>query len=125
MARFIHPMRKKILKIYAFALGIGLAYYIWIRATGLAIPCFYLKTTGLLCPGCGMTNMFLALAKLDFAGAYRCNPAMFLLFWIWNCIAVCCFSGRPAFFSRKRFLYAALGATIIVILAWGVLRNMA
>ena len=45
-----------------FLLGMaGLLYGIFVSYTGLAIPCLFRKVTGLLCPGCGVTGMCVAL----------------------------------------------------------------
>lgn len=41
--------------------------------------CPFNALTGLPCPGCGMTRAFLALGRLDFAGAYASNPLSFPL----------------------------------------------
>lgn len=59
-------------------LGLGIGYFIWLKLTGLAIPCLFRKTTGWLCPGCGITTLILSLAKLDFPGAYHANPFLFV-----------------------------------------------
>lgn len=52
--------------------------YIFIRVTGLAIPCIFRKITGFLCPGCGITRAILAAVKLDFAKAFAYNQFMFI-----------------------------------------------
>lgn len=54
-------------------LAIGIAYALFVRLTGWGIPCIFHLVTGLLCPGCGISRMFLALLKLDFALAARYN----------------------------------------------------
>ena len=41
--------------------------------------CPFKALTGLPCPGCGMTHAFLALGRLDFAGACAANPLVFPL----------------------------------------------
>jgi len=41
--------------------------------------CPFKAVTGLPCPGCGMTHAFLALGRLDFAGAFSANPLVFPL----------------------------------------------
>ena len=49
-----------------FLLGMaGLLYGIFVSYTGLAIPCLFRKVTGLLCPGCGVTGMCVALVHLN------------------------------------------------------------
>ncbi|MCL2664432.1 MAG: DUF2752 domain-containing protein [Defluviitaleaceae bacterium] len=42
------------------------------------IGCPIRFVTGLPCPGCGMTRAALALARLDFAGAFFMHPLIFL-----------------------------------------------
>jgi len=58
-------------------LGAGVLYLIWIKATGLMIPCVFRLATGLKCPGCGVTHMLLDLLRLDFAGARAQNAFLF------------------------------------------------
>ena len=58
--------RLKKLLMNIFLLGMaGLLYGIFVSYTGLAIPCLFRKVTGLLCPGCGVTGMCVALLHLD------------------------------------------------------------
>lgn len=116
-------IRKAILKIYSCILVIGLAYYLWVMLTGLGIPCFYYITTGLLCPGCGISRMFMSLFRLDFLSAFRYNPACFALFFLWNFIAVLCYIGKPRFVRTKVFLCAVLCFTIILLLIFCIIRN--
>ena len=57
----------------ALVCGIGLAYACFVSITGWGIPCLFHTLTGLYCPGCGITRMFLALLRLDFLTAARHN----------------------------------------------------
>lgn len=57
---------------------IGLAYFIFIKLTGIMIPCPFKLITGLDCPGCGVTHMFLDMANLDFVSAFWDNPFLFV-----------------------------------------------
>lgn len=70
-------MKKMVGKICVL-LAIGAAYAVWVRATSLAVPCLFRKITGWLCPGCGITTLFLCLLKLDFRGAFQANPFLFV-----------------------------------------------
>lgn len=117
-------MRKKILKFYSGIFAFGMIYYIWCVTTNLYIPCFYYATTGFLCPGCGMTRMFLALARLQIPEAFAWNPVVFVLLIVWNLIALLCFIGKPAFVQNRRFLYSGLGVTVAILLIFSFIRNI-
>ena len=67
--------RNAIIKRDAVLLGIGILYYIFIRITGLAVPCIF----GFLCPGCGITRAILAAVRLDFAKAFAYNQFTFIV----------------------------------------------
>jgi len=69
--------KKKILPILIL-LGLGGAYFIWLKVTGIAIPCMFRKVTGYLCPGCGVTGLLYHLIMLDFKEAYHANPFLFV-----------------------------------------------
>ena len=71
--------RNAIIKRDAVLLGIGILYYIFIRITGLAVPCIFRKITGFLCPGCGITRAILAAVRLDFAKAFAYNQFTFIV----------------------------------------------
>ena len=60
--------------------ALGILYYVWIRLTHIAIPCVLHEVTGLQCPSCGITRMFVSLFSLDFKAAFHYNQ---LLFFIW------------------------------------------
>ena len=63
----------------AILLAVGIAYLLFTALAGWGIPCVFAKTTGLLCPGCGISRMFQAIARLDFLTALRCNALVFCL----------------------------------------------
>ena len=74
---------RKIIVNMIILLAMGITYLVWCRVTGLYIPCIFRSVTGLYCPGCGITHMFVALSNLDFAEAYRCNAVVLVLLPIW------------------------------------------
>ena len=117
------PTQWSILKIYVWTLSIGLLYALWIRLTGIGIPCMFYSSTGLLCPGCGISRMFLAMLRLDLAAALQYNAAAFCLFFFWNLIALLCFWGKPSFIRKPKFLYSCLWATVVILVVFGVVRN--
>ena len=117
-------MRRKIIKLYAWILAIGLGYVLWLRLGGPGIPCMVNKVTGYLCPGCGITRMFLALLRLNIADAFRHNGAALILFCYWNLVALLCFAGTPRFVQKPRFLYGSLWVSVGILAVFGIARNI-
>lgn len=116
--------RKAIIKIYIWVIVIGLLYMGWIELTGKAIPCFYYKTTGLYCPGCGISRMFIALFRFDVKAAFAYNPVCFSLFFLWNLIAVLCCIKKASFARKAVFLYGFLGVSVVSLIVFCVIRNI-
>lgn len=116
--------RKAIFKIYVWVIAIGLLYYFWVRFTGKAIPCFYYITTGLYCPGCGISRMFIALLSFDIKVAFAYNPVCFCLFFLWNFIAVICCIEKAHFARSRVFLYVFLGITVASLVVFCIIRNI-
>ncbi len=114
-------MKKTILAIYAAVVSIGALYGVWGAVTGRYLPCLYYKATGLLCPTCGVSRMFLSLFRGEFAAAFAYNPVMFLLLILWNTVAVLCFFGR---IKSKKLLYALLAGSLAALVIFGILRNV-
>lgn len=110
----------------AMLAGMGAAYVAVISLIGRGLYCPFWKLTGLMCPGCGVTRMCLALLRLDLAGAWRANAALLLalpalillavrLMWVY----VRTGRRRPSR-GEERFAWGM----VIYFLAWGVLRNL-
>lgn len=104
----------------------GLLYATVICLTGYAVPCLFREVTGLLCPGCGITHMCLALMRLDFAEAWRANRFLFVLspaivgLILYNAI---CWIRTGSNCSQKGF--SLIGKAFVVSLViWGIVRNM-
>ncbi len=62
-------------------LSLAAGYFLWLRLGGPFLPCPFRLVTGwllpgggLLCPGCGVTHMTLALARGDLSSAWTANP---------------------------------------------------
>ena len=72
-----HRLISELKKLFLF-LGIGFLYYIWILHTNIYIPCIFKAITGLRCPGCGISHMFMAICRFDFYGAFQENPFLFV-----------------------------------------------
>ncbi len=69
--RFFTLLRK-----ISIFVALGLGYAELVRHLGFGIPCPFHALTGLDCPGCGISRMFLALLRLDFRAAWEANCAL-------------------------------------------------
>lgn len=121
------PDRKRLGAGLIAAAITGIIYYIFIRVTGLALPCpINFVTDGKIrCPGCGITRLFLALSKGDIKGAFAANQCLFILIPIWSALVV----ARLVFLPKRldansRFFKAVCLVTLIVLLVFGLLRNI-
>lgn len=89
-------------------------------------PCPLLALTGLYCPACGISRMFRALLRLDMPAAWRYNPAVLLL--LGPLAAVLASLGYRYVvrtpFRPARWHWAALWAILLILLVFGVLRNL-
>ena len=56
----------------------GIVYYLIYRFTGWGLSCAFRNFTGLKCPSCGISHMFIHLFSLDFKSAFADNQFMFL-----------------------------------------------
>ena len=62
-------------KLSAVLIIVGVVLFMYI----LGMPCPILFTTGISCPGCGMTRAFISLIQLDFCGAFHYHPLIFII----------------------------------------------
>ena len=84
------------------------------------IPCIFNKITGLYCPGCGITRMFISILKLDYKGAFRYNPFVFVLL-----ILYLIFLLINSILKRKIKITNIIFYIIIVLaIVFGILRNI-
>ena len=117
-------MRKKILSIYAALLAVGIPYYILFSFTGWGFECPLYKATGLLCGTCGISHMFVSMMHFRFAEAFHYNMLAFVLFFVWNLIALLAFINKPSFFRNKKFLTVCFNSTAASLVVFMILRNV-
>ena len=106
--------------------GAGLLYAGFVLLTGWGIPCVFHLVTGLSCPGCGVSRMFLALLRLDFAAAWQANPAILALLPL-GLAVFADISVRYVRTGRRapgKLSNAAIVFMIAVLLVFGVARNL-
>lgn len=118
--------RRRLLSGGAALLAAGLGYALWLRLTGLAIPCPFRAVTGLLCPGCGVTRLCLALLRGDFGAAWRANPVLLALLPALAALAVRAASRyvREGNAIGPKWENTLLWAAVGLLLAWGIVRNL-
>lgn len=109
-----------------FLLALGLGYAAAVHVLGRGLYCPFYMATGLLCPGCGVSRMCLALLRGDWVAAWRANPGLFLLLPVLAALlGLRAFryvktgrTGAPAWESRT---WSALAVFLMV---YGVARNL-
>lgn len=119
--RGLHLARYLLLLLVA-----GLGYAAFCSFTGLAVPCPFHLLTGLLCPGCGVTRMCLALLRLDFSAAWSYNPGLLLLSPVLLAL-LATLAGRYLRTGERRPTRTqsiALWGIVGYLLVYGVLRNL-
>lgn len=114
------------LKKAGLLLALGLGYLLWVRLTGLGIPCLYYQLSGKLCPGCGISRMCMALAALDLPRAFRCNALVmtllpFVLIIGTRRLVHYVRSGRR---ETDRLELVLLLVALALTIAFGILRNL-
>lgn len=80
---------------------LGLAYGCFADITGISVPCPVRYLTGVLCPGCGITTLFLSVAHGDLHSAKQANA---FIFYTLPLLIVFCYYGVIASHSRISFL---------------------
>lgn len=111
---------------YLLLLCVGLGYMLWIRLTGIGIPCPFYQITGLKCPGCGITRMCMAMLAGHWMDALKYNIALafFLpLLSIWFVIKTALYIITGISF-RSSHEEALTWGLIALLLVFGILRNL-
>ena len=116
------------LRLFAGAgavLVLGLGYALWVRLTGLAVPCPFFAVTGRLCPGCGVTRMCLALLRWDWAAAWDANPVLLMMTPVLAILGVrmAVRYVREGSSAGPKWESALLWAMTILLVIWGAARN--
>lgn len=122
-------MKKRIVKTakaFAAIFAVLAGYYIFVRMTGLSLPCLFKLVTGLECPGCGNTRAFMSLLRLDIKGAFGYNYFIFaeILYFCWAAAYTSVRyikSGR--FYLEIRPVWVNV-LFLSVFILWGIVRNI-
>lgn len=101
-----------------------IVYSVIFLITGNGLPCIFHKITGFYCPGCGISRMFISIAKFDFYQAFRYNPLVFILlilFFIYVIIELIHFKKKGYYFKINKWLYIVL---LVIVISFGIFRNV-
>ena len=87
------------------------------------ISCPFKEITGFYCPGCGITRMLLSILKLDFYGAFRYNPLLFIS------IPIGLYLYIDYLIRKENSLYKKIPekgwyVVIVIFIIYGILRNI-
>lgn len=121
----MNARRNKVIRIALILVGIGALYVLFVHFTGIGIPCPIYSITGLQCPGCGVSRMFLALLHLDFSAAFYYNSALLCLLPVLMLVGT-----RKIYlyirYDRKkdRFCDVLIWIMVAVLVLFGILRNI-
>ena len=121
------PVRlKSVLKSAAIILAIGIAYYIFVKITHLGIPCVFNLITGLHCPGCGISRMFISLASLNFKVAFQYNAFVMVIgpiaaIFVLRHYIKYILSGNQ---KSDKLETVLLIIALVLAIAFGILRNI-
>lgn len=126
MKRFPFTRRHRNLLLAGLLAAAAAAVFCLLAWAGIGIPCLFRRITGLLCPGCGNSRAALALLRLDLAAALEYNllfPLEFAyLLWVAACSSRAYLKGKP--FTYNPPAPALDIALLVIILLWGILRNI-
>ena len=118
--------KRRLLAVGGTLLGLGLGYAVWVRLTGLAVPCPFRAVTGWLCPGCGVTRLCLALLRWDWAAAWNANPVLLLMLPVLALLGVrlAVRYVREGAAVGPKWENALLWAMAALLIVWGAARNL-
>lgn len=118
---------KRTVKAGYIILLIGIIYFTWYRLTHLGIPCVFHLLTGLYCPGCGITRMFISLSQLKFWEAiqHNCFVLLFLPYGVFvyvrNCVHLLITGEKYQYKKYQRYIFFVI---LILACVFGVIRNI-
>jgi len=116
---------KKVLIHLAIIFAVGLVYFVFCSLTGFGIPCMLKTITGLNCPSCGVTRMFVHMGHGDLNAAFHDNMFLFCTWPVIGGLLIYADYRNTAHKKLPKWLNATLVAFIVLLLLWGIVRNLA
>ncbi len=108
------------------ALLVLFGYYMFVKETGMGIPCPFRYFFHIECPGCGISRMILALSEGDLKGAFSAHPVLliwspFLVYITGKCISAYLYDRAAELRRWERYALYLLLACLIIFF---VVRNL-
>lgn len=94
--------------------------------TGYGIPCLFYTVTGLSCPGCGISRMFLNICKMQWYEAFISNPVIFMLLpfaaiYILRRMVIYIRTGT---YRENTVTNGFFAVVLVILIVFGVVRNL-
>ena len=99
----------------------ALLYLLSARYQLFSLHCPFRMLTGYLCPGCGITTLFVRLSYGDFAGAYAANPVVVWLSPLIILLVLHQHNPKNWSFVPAKIL---TWFCVLVLCLWGIARNL-
>ncbi|MGN0407280.1 MAG: DUF2752 domain-containing protein [Bacteroides sp.] len=115
-----------VVKCCGVLLVCGLAYAAFYIKTGYGIPCRFHEITGLSCPGCGISRMFVNMFRMQWHEAFMNNPAVFVLlpFMMAYVLRRLVIYVKSGMYRENAFTRCFIGAVLVILIIFGVVRNI-
>ena len=102
---------------------IGMLYAVFIKITGISVPCLFREITGLKCPGCGITTFFMNMFRGDIKTAISANPSLVLVLPLLGAVLVSVYV-RNSLNIKEKWTLLFLYISLFLLLFFGILRNL-
>lgn len=117
---------RKIIYRDGIILLVGILYAVFVRLTGLAVPCIFRTLTGWQCPGCGITRACLSLLKGEIRTSFSYNSFLYIA---GPCIIYLIVRGALNYIKDNTFQLNRQDTVLTYILTvaaliFGVVRNL-
>lgn len=102
---------------------IGMLYAVFIKITGISIPCLFREITGLKCPGCGITTFFINMFRGDIKTSISANPSLVIVLPLLGAVLVSVYV-RNSWNIKEKWILWCLYISLFLLLLFGILRNL-
>lgn len=110
----------------AALLAAGAMYTAIVLKLHVGLCCPFERITGYLCPGCGISGMFLNIFQGDLREAFLCNPLTFCLMPALLALAGYMMYRYVRYGNQTvpKWINRAAIITAVVYVVWGIARNI-